>query len=193
VFTALLLDGLDEVPEADERRLQVKQAVEQFAAMFRKVRVLVTSRTYAYQQQDWKLRGFTEAVLAPFKEAQIRRFVERWYAYVGPLRNLSPEDAQGRAVRLNDIITHNPRLYELATRPLLLTLMASLHAWRGGTLPEQREQLYDDAVNLLLHQWESQKVKRRPDGTEEVIQPRCLFQKSPASRNVGATLVVARG
>ena len=46
----LLLDGLDEVPEADQRRLQAKTAVEQFAAMFPKVRVLVTSRTYAYQR-----------------------------------------------------------------------------------------------------------------------------------------------
>ena len=62
----LLLDGLDEVPEADQRRVQVKTAVEQFAAAFPKVRVLVTSRTYAYQRQDWKLRGFSEAVLAPF-------------------------------------------------------------------------------------------------------------------------------
>lgn len=56
----LLLDGLDEVPDADQRRAHVKTVVEQFAAAFPKVRVLVTSRTYAYQQQDWKLRGFAE-------------------------------------------------------------------------------------------------------------------------------------
>ena len=48
----LLLDGLDEVPEADQRRVQVKTAVEQFAAAFPKVRVLVTSRTYAYRGRD---------------------------------------------------------------------------------------------------------------------------------------------
>ena len=167
----LLLDGLDEVPEADQRRLQVKAAVEQFAAAFNRVRVLVTSRTYAYQQQDWKLNGFSEAVLAPFEQAQIRRFVQRWYDYVGQARGLSTQEAQGRAVRLNEAITHSSRLYELATRPLLLTLMASLHAWRGGTLPDQRQELYADAVDLLLDQWESQKVKSRDDGTYEVIQP----------------------
>ena len=87
-----LLDGLDEVPEADQRRVQVKTAVEQFAAAFPRVRVLVTSRTYAYQRQDWKLHDFAEAVLAPFDEAQMHRFVERWYAYVGQARRLSADD-----------------------------------------------------------------------------------------------------
>jgi hypothetical protein len=88
----LLLDGLDGVPEADQRRVQVKTAVEQLAAAFPKVRVLVTSRTCAYQRQDWKLRGCAEAVLAPFGEAQMRRFVDRWYSYVGQARRLSAEN-----------------------------------------------------------------------------------------------------
>ncbi len=146
----LLLDGLDEVPEAGQRREQIKTVVEQFATVFPRVVILVTSRTYAYQQQDWKLRDFAEATLQPFGRAHIRNFVERWHAYVGQVRNLSVEEAQGRATLLNTAIASNPRLYDLATRPLLLTLMASLHAWRGGTLPEQREELYADAVDLLL-------------------------------------------
>jgi formylglycine-generating enzyme required for sulfatase activity len=167
----LLLDGLDEVPEADRRREEVKAAIERFVAVFPRVRVLVTSRTYAYQRQDWKLNRFREAVLAPFDEGQIQQFVERWYAYVGQVRHLSADEMQGRAVLLNAAIAGNPRLFELATRPLLLTLMASLHAWRGGTLPEQREALYADAVDLLLDRWESQKLRRRADGSFEVDQP----------------------
>ncbi len=62
----LLLDGLDEVPEAHHRREQVKAAVQGFVNDFPQCRFLVTSRTYAYQQQDWKLNGFSEVLLAPF-------------------------------------------------------------------------------------------------------------------------------
>ena len=72
---------------------------------------------------------------------------------------------------LKAAIAGNPRLFELATHPLLLTLMASLHAWRGGTLPERREALYADAVDLMLDQWESRKLRRRADGTYEIIEP----------------------
>lgn len=63
----LLLDGLDEVPDADQRRVQVKEAVEQFAAVFPRVRVLATSRIYAYQRQDWKLSGFCRSGAGPLR------------------------------------------------------------------------------------------------------------------------------
>ena len=82
----VLLDGLDEVPEADARRVQVKQAVQGFAADFPRCRFVVTSRTYAYQRQDWKLPGFSEKVLAPFSPAQITQFVDGWYAHLAAAR-----------------------------------------------------------------------------------------------------------
>jgi formylglycine-generating enzyme required for sulfatase activity len=166
----ILLDGLDEVPDAQQRRVQVKQAVQDFAAIFKPCRFLVTSRTYAYQRQDWKLDGFTEAVLSPFTPAQIDRFVESWYVHIGTLRHLDRRDTQARAELLKRAIRGSTRLSELAERPLLLTLMASLHAWRGGSLPEKREELYADAVDLLLDQWESPKVVYDAQG-QPVRQP----------------------
>jgi len=167
----VLLDGLDEVPEADARRIQVKQAVQRFAAVFPRCRFVVTSRTYAYQRQDWKLPGFNEAVLAPFSRMQVDQFVDNWYAHVAAVRGLNRDDAQGRAALLKDAIHRSDRLAELAERPLLLTLMASLHAWRGGNLPEKREELYADTVDLLLDQWESPKLVRGLDGKPVVAEP----------------------
>ncbi len=167
----VLLDGLDEVPEAHHRREQVKAAVQGFVNDFPRCRFLVTSRTYAYQRQDWKLSGFAEVVLAPFTPGQIARFVERWYTHVGQVRDWHPDHTQGQAVILQTAIARSERLAELAERPLLLTLMASLHAWRGGSLPERREELYADAVDLLLEQWEGRKVVRDGAGQPVWQQP----------------------
>ncbi len=162
----MLLDGLDEVPEAHARRGQIKQAVEGFAQVFGRCRFLVTSRTYAYQKQDWKLKGFAETELLPFNRGQIERFVETWYAHMAQTFRLNESDAQALAEALKRD-TLSPHLRELAQRPLLLTLMARLQTMRRGPLPENREELYKQSVDMLLEQWEGFKVKR--DRTGQVI------------------------
>jgi predicted NACHT family NTPase len=167
----ILLDGLDEVSEADNRREQIKSAVEDFAKTFDRCRIFVTSRTYAYQKQNWRLSGFAEAELAPFSAGQIRRFIDQWYSHIASVHRYDKEDAQGRAELLKRAIFGSGRLLELAKRPILLTLMASLHAWRGGSLPEKREELYADAVDLLLDWWEKRKLKRVSEGEVKLIEP----------------------
>jgi formylglycine-generating enzyme required for sulfatase activity len=164
----ILLDGLDEVPDPLTRREQIKQAVQDFADTFGKSRFLVTSRTYAYTRQDWKLTSFAEVVLLPFAPGQIQCFVDTWYAHMSELERLSETDAAGRADLLKRTIERNERLAELAVHPLLLTLIVRLHTERGGALPEKREELYAQAVELLLNQWESLKVRFKPDGTKEI-------------------------
>ena len=164
----LLFDGLDEVSEAQQRREQILGLVKRCAEEYKHCRIVVTSRTYAYQEQNWRLTGFHVAELARFSQAQIRAFVNRWYAHVGKLRGWNEEKIQDSSARLQRAIENSDRLYSFAERPLLLALMASLHAWRGGSLPEKREELYDDAVELLLDWWESQKVSRKKSG--ETVQ-----------------------
>ena len=156
----LLLDGLDEVPEARDHRENLRKAILQFARDFPKARLVVTSRPYAYQDTNWRLPDFNQATLLDFSPEQIETYIDRWYGVAAPLDpNLGEEKARQYAAQLKTQVERNPNLRELAPRPLLLALMVSLHRWRGGgLLPERREQLYDESVNLLLDLWQRPKL-----------------------------------
>jgi len=178
-----LLDGLDEVPEAHSQRAQVKEAVQQCVALFPKCRFLVTSRTYAYQQQGWRLDGFVEAAIRPFTDEQKAAFVDAWYDHIARVKPLDPDDAQGRAFALKTRLERDTRLSEIAERPLLLTLIARLHLSLGVDLPSERAPIYAASVHMLLSDWEGEKVRKRADGSGyEIIQPsltECLKLGSP--------------
>ncbi|MEP7010681.1 MAG: SUMF1/EgtB/PvdO family nonheme iron enzyme [Acidobacteriota bacterium] len=167
----VLLDGLDEVPDAAGRRLQIREAVESFSGLYTKCRVLVTSRIYSYRSQGWRLTGFEEAELAPFSDAQIERFVKDWYAHAASRGRGSAEDAEGQARLLVQEIEGNPRLRGFAERPLLLTLMASLARARGRGLPDRRAKLYEQVVELLLDLWECVRYQKDKEGKYRLVQP----------------------
>ena len=167
----VLLDGLDEVPEAQNRRQVICRLVESFVGSFSECRFVVTARTYAYQHQDFRLKGFKTVELAPFGNGQIRRFVRCWYEQVAEQGRLKENEAKGRAVLLERAIFSSDRLRDFAERPLLLTLMASLHAWRGGSLPRDRQKLYSDTVDLLLDTWEGQRRETDIEGKLVLDEP----------------------
>jgi predicted NACHT family NTPase len=162
----ILFDGLDEVPDQG-RRVQIKQAVQDFAATFTRCRFLVTSRTYAYQKQEWKLDGFAEAQLISFTPGQIADFVDAWYKHMVQLERLPATIAGDRGEVLKRASRYNRHVGELAERPLLLTLIAKVQSEKGGVLPEKREELYDKALEMLLNEWEQMKVRVGVAGAKE--------------------------
>jgi len=164
----LLFDGLDEVIDPEQRGPQLKQLLEDMAARYRACRIVVTSRPYAYQNPKWQLPGFSTTTLAPFSRGQIEQFIDRWYSYLGLLNHWPADSRRRRVEQLKQaIFGYQSRLRSLAERPLLLTLMANLHASRG-TLPEKRAELYEETVVLLLDRWE----RGRFSADKTVISPR---------------------
>ena len=162
----ILLDGLDEVPLAHRRRRALLEAVLALVQLLpaEQSHVLVTARPYAYAEKAWQLSGFTTLALAPFTEAQVDQFLARWHQAVRPALGWNEATARAKGEELQRALAAQPYLADLASRPLLLTLMATLHSsW--GTLPADRAQLYEEAVNLLLGRWQKAREVRGPDGT----------------------------
>ncbi|GAB4468302.1 MAG: SUMF1/EgtB/PvdO family nonheme iron enzyme [Anaerolineales bacterium] len=159
-----LLDGLDEVPEADRRRKCLLESVNELArSLPASSRVLLTARPYAYADPKWRLPNFQLLALAPFNEDQIERFVTRFYQAVRPVMGWDENTARQRSRNLAAGIQAKAYLADLASRPLLLTLMATLDSsW--GKLPEDRADLYEESVKLLLARWQRGREIRNEKG-----------------------------
>ncbi|MEZ5328787.1 MAG: SUMF1/EgtB/PvdO family nonheme iron enzyme [Verrucomicrobiales bacterium] len=160
-----LLDGLDEVPEANNCRERLRASITSFRKTFPKVHLVVTSRTYAYERDGWQLDRFHDARLSPFEEDERTAFLKRWFAHAAPKRGILPDQATARRDRLQSQIEAREHLRKLAENPLLLTLIC-LHEFKSqGHVPENREKLYEASVELLLEIW--QKPKLIDTGTGE--------------------------
>ena len=161
----ILLDGLDEVPATDHHRERLLEAIADFAAQLPTTRrLIVTARPYAYADPKWQLPKFDTLMLSAFSNEQIARFIERWYQAMRETMAWNEATARGKGVSLQNAIRERQYLADLAVRPLLLTLMATLHtSW--GKLPDDRADLYEESVKLLLTRWQTARQVRRADRT----------------------------
>ena len=146
----IMFDGLDEVPK--NFRKIVVDSVNDFVATYQQHRYLVTCRPYAYIDQPHRLHNFSEVTLAPFSEDQIDFFVDSWYGEIIKRKKFHKKEADKRASKLKKAVKRQD-LQGMAQWPLLLTVMTILHTWRGE-LPDDRVELYDWTIDLLLRRWE---------------------------------------
>ena len=151
----VMFDGLDEVPQAGERRQRLLACIEGFVRSYADCRILVTCRPYAYQDKQWQLPGFKQVRLAAFGQGQIIHFIRRWYSN---LTELDTATAENRVEKLQRAILSRESLLELAKRPLLLSLISYLHGYRHE-LPDQRADLYKRLLELLIDEWDKARFK----------------------------------
>ena len=149
----VLLDGFDEIADARKRRWVV-QAIEAFQARFAASRIVVTSRIYAYVPPFQLNDHFQVAQIQPLAVEEQGSFIGRWYRAAMP----DGAEAQSRSADLISAIEQRPRLRDIAQNPLLLTLMTLLHFGEAATLPDQRAELYEKCLILLLDEWEVLRV-----------------------------------
>ena len=118
----------------------------------------------------------------PLTDKQIEQFVHNWYLDTeakSQQRTMDPgvrEDAYRQADRLLAEIRDHDALQEMATNPLLLTMIAAVHR-RFDRLPLKRVDLYSEICQVLLEK--RQRAKGMPDiltasQKQVVLQPLAL-------------------
>ena len=112
----LLLDGLDEVRDEDAKR--VSQEIQTFTDRYPKNQFVITCRIAA---REYTFQQFTEVEVADFDEQQIAEFVTKWFHIKHP----------GKADKFITKLKENQRIRELATNPLLLTLLCLIFEEKG--------------------------------------------------------------
>jgi len=141
----ILLDGLDEVNEADDRRSQTIREVVNLSNKYRGCQYCLTCRTAA---TDYSFERFKYLEVADFTESQQLLFVEQWY---GAKSKLLENFLNGWSDKQQD------GLRELGRTPLLLTLMC-LAFEETLTFPVRQVDIYKDAIDALLRKWDTSRL-----------------------------------
>ena len=169
----LIFDGLDEVPEAERRRvgLALLALLDAYPAI---ARIIVTCRVRSYVGEA-VLPSFKSHTLASFDDEKIKGFIAGWYRAQVDLGRLSQAVATERSNDLSRAALA-PDLRELASNPMLLTTMAIIHQREVG-LPNERVRLYDLAVSVLLNRWQAHKGVDVGPELRELLKNDLLLRK----------------
>jgi len=150
-----ILDGLDEVANPQDRQKVsgwVQEAIQDRPFDY----FLVTCRFAGYFKPGVPLvAGFAEFHVRPLDEIQIRRFVRDWYktAYRRMGNSVDPENTSDSLLKMLERPAYQTqRIRELCGNPLMLTILCIVYH-TNKKLPENRFELYEKCVNVLLEHW----------------------------------------
>ena len=137
----ILLDGLDEVREEDSR--QVIDQIQHFANRYQTNYFITTCRIAA---REYTFQGFKEVEVADFNHQQIETFVGKWF--------VNKDQVKGE--KFLEKLENNQPIKELATNPLLLTLLCLVFG-ENTDFPASRSELYEEGVDVLLKKWDGKR------------------------------------
>ncbi len=161
--TLVLLDGLDEISDKEDR-IAVCKWIDSTVGRFTRAKFVVTSRSTGYRKGDGiEIEAdHLRADIMDFSPQQQAEFLHRWFkaAFCGEIPPAGDQavwrtEQEQKATKKADAILaflaldKNRSLRPLAGVPLLLQIMAML--WKEREyLPGSRLELYDAALNYLL-------------------------------------------
>ena len=174
----VVLDGLDEVTTS---RQAVLQAVEDFMTNHvlsdgntnqsqkpsTRNQIVVTSRIAGYRASSIQKAGVARGVVQKMNRIAVSHFCDSWMlaSFDHVPGSLDKEEGLRRAKEASAGLqqalfssTH-PTLYQLASNPLLLTVLAVIYK-KSKNLPRKRTRVYDAAINFMADKWRETKSNR---------------------------------
>jgi hypothetical protein len=148
----VMLDGLDEVPDDDQRQ-KVSEWVSEQINEYRDTPFILTSRPEGYKKA--RLRDVAELEVQPFNREQRNQFINDWYLHRKQKDfenkvDLGVRDsAMQQAKNLIEQIDASPSLRLMARNPLLLNMIAITHE-KNLTLSTKPVDLYKEICRVLL-------------------------------------------
>jgi hypothetical protein len=191
----VLLDGLDEVARKEDRTKVAAWVAEQIR-QYPRNDFVITSRPQGYRSA--LIDGAVVVQVRNFTGEQVTRLVHGWYLAIerhatgesGPDVHLRAEEAADDLLKRLDA---NPALHDLTVNPLLLTMIANVHRFRGA-LPGSRTDLYAEICQVMLSRRQEAKnlpVELPADKKEALLRRLAFVMMRKLVRDVAQDDLVA--
>jgi predicted NACHT family NTPase len=148
----ILLDGLDELKAQDHDRIinTIRHTTQQYDSNQFVMTCRIAAKEYVFEK-------FTEVEVADFDDGQIADFSYKWFQSKDPVK----------VIQFPQELKANPGLTELATNPLLLTLLCLVFE-EGGRFPVNRSELYKEGLDVLLKKWDAKRNIKRQEVYKQI-------------------------
>ena len=146
----VLCDGLDEVNKENGVRDRVIDQLRDFSDKYNQSRFVITCRIAA---TEYNFEKFDYVEMADFDKEQIETFIGLWFKNDDKTHKMFLEEFQK---------AENSRLQNLASSPLLLTLLC-LSFKENLSFPSRRSEIYGDALEALMKKWDVTRNITRDD------------------------------
>lgn len=162
----VLVDGIDEVSES--KRLLTKRWLTELTEVYPRTFFLVTTRPSAIPIGWAADLEFVEFDLLPLTQRDVDKFVNRWHDAALSTLGDAEERTEMERYRstLHVTLRRKTDLYQLATNPLMCSVICALHRDRHSQLPEGRMDLYAAALRMLLVRRDKEREVIAPEGLQ---------------------------
>ncbi|MEZ0108866.1 Leucine-rich repeat (LRR) protein [Catenulispora sp. EB89] len=172
---AVLLDGIDEIPE--QLRAEALQWLADLVTAYPHACFVVTTRPAGLNEPGRRrlvtTLGFTRATINPMSALQVSTFIDRWHEAAVGRPHTDTEELREYADSLKHTVRWRRDLAHITTTPLLCAMVCALYHADNRALPRNRTALYERACAMLLEKRDTQqRIQTFPVTlTREQIEP----------------------